>query len=53
MSDKKDEEIIRRIAYRIYQQRMRLNLPGDALSDWLQAKEETKRLKEQQKGSLR
>jgi len=42
--DKKKEEIIRRIAYRIYQERQRLGLPGDALSDWLKAEEEYKKI---------
>lgn len=42
--DKKKKEIIRRIAYRIYQERQRLGIPGDALSDWIKAEEEYKKM---------
>ena len=42
MDRKKREEVIRIIAYRIYQERQRLGIPGDALSDWLKAEKEYK-----------
>jgi len=34
------KDSIRRIAFRIYQDRMRKDIPGDALSDWLAAEKE-------------
>ncbi len=45
LSGKDEKEIIRRIAYRIYQERMRLKLSGDALSDWVKAEKEWKEWK--------
>ena len=42
MDREKREEVIRIIAYRIYQERQRLGIPGDALLDWLKAEKEYK-----------
>ena len=50
MDRKKREEVIRIIAYRIYQERQRLGIPGDALSDWLKAEEEYKKIFEDDEG---
>lgn len=44
-SAKSSEEKTRELAQKIYEERVRNNEPGDALSDWIKAEERMKKKK--------